>query len=95
MDHIQNEACLITKQVRIILKNLRIKLGHDICEPYQRDHMFSRKNSCRDVFTSAFESFEDKNGNEIVRPIVYCTDIEELIRRAPSQKSLICLQPKF
>ena len=71
----QVEANLSDRQVGKVFKNLRLQLGRKIVEPGLRDNLVKEKCKFDSFFSADQVQFSDSEGNAIIRPFVYCSDI--------------------
>ena len=72
---IQVEGNLSDKQMGSVLKNMRLQLGRKVVEPRVREFMVEEKTKFDSFFSADLIQFSDSNGNNIIRPFVYCSDL--------------------
>ena len=69
------------------MANLRIKFGRKVVEPGYADAQIEHNNRYIDYFDAKFENFEDREGNEISMPYVYCKDIEGFLSKVEENRA--------
>ena len=74
-------AHMTLRQMFSILKDLRLKWGRCAVTSHLKDELKESRNYFEDLFTHENKKFEDKDGNEVIRPFIYCNDLTELIER--------------
>ena len=77
---IQLEANLSDKQVNTVFKNLRLQFGRKAVEPGLREVLVEEKTRLDCFFSADNMRFSDNEGNTIIRPFVYCSDIVGFVR---------------
>ena len=77
---IQIEANLSDKQVNKVFKNLRLQFGRKSVEPGLRDVLVKEKSRFDSFFSADNMRFSDSEGNTIIRPFVYCSDLVGFVR---------------
>ena len=62
-----------------MLKNLRIKFGHNSVAPHVRSFLTTRKHIFDSLFTREVVTFSECNGDIVKGVLVYCSDVTEFI----------------
>ena len=74
-------------QMEAILANLCIRFGRKVVKPGYHDAQIEHNNRYIDCFDAKLENFQDKEGNEISMPYVYCKDIEGFLSKVEENRA--------
>ena len=85
---IQVEANLSDNQVGKVLKNLRLQFGRGVVEAGLRETQIDEKSRFSKFFSADNMGFKDSEGNTIVRPFVYCSDIVGFVSELANLRGL-------
>ena len=83
---IKTEARMSGHQMDTVLANLQRKYGRDIVELGSEDASVFHNNQYKEYFDVKQDEFEDKNGQYIVRPLVYCSNLTSFLNHVAKNR---------
>ena len=88
LDKIQSENKLSNKQIFGVARNMRLKFGRKVTEPYSREKMTRRNNDIIELFELVTEEFEAESNIMKKYPLVFCKNIPSLVDKALKKRDL-------